>query len=174
MSENLPDQKKTDPQKIEGLLLLLGILLILQGLRYLANTEDALKPIIDATAWNSLTTPGALDYHPLWRVLLIYQLSLQILLGLASAGLGIMLFARYRLFPKLFLIFLGLQVVVALSLVIFAHILTPQTTDDSTRQFVQSVCVCALGTVYILRSDRVRLTFRAQKSDEELKGITVY
>ncbi len=174
MSEQLADQKTLDPRKIEGLLLLLGVLLFVQALRYLLNIETAIKPFTDTLTWNSLTSPSGDSYHPLWRFVLIYQLTLQIFFGLASGGLGIMLFQKHRLFPRLFLAFLAFQVLVALSLVIIAHSLTPQSTEDPFRQLVQTICTCTLGAVYILRSDRVKLTFYPQKSHEGLQGITIY
>jgi hypothetical protein len=174
MTDELPEPNKPTTPKIEGLLLVLTVLLVVHALQLLSNIQTALSPILDGKVWDALTTPGTNAYNPLWRYVLYYRVFVQFLLGLSSASVAILLLMKHRQFPKCFVVFLALQVFVAVCSLILSHIVTPQATDDQTKQLVQSVVVFALGGVYILESERVKLTFHPQSSNEKVESIIVY
>jgi hypothetical protein len=150
------------PLPIGGWLVLPVIGLFLSPLVIVAQVSKSLLSVYREPTWSLLTKPGSALYDPMWRPLLVFNLSGNVGLVAFDVVLLVMLFSRKRSFPSALIIML----LARLLFIIADHVLTLQipavAANESERfmkQVVQSVVICAIWVPYFLISKRVRRTF---------------
>lgn len=145
-----------------GWLILLGLALGLGLVRLLASLLEVL-PSYGASRWSELTVAGAAEYHALWAPLLLAEL-LFVLAALVFTTLALLLFFRRRSsFPAVMIVLAWGQAIwrlvdewaVGTLPLTEAHAAASVSYKDDFLMLAS----CAIWTIYLSRSLRVRNTF---------------
>lgn len=145
-----------------GWLTLLGLAVVLGLLRLLAVLFEVL-PSYGASRWNALTVAGSAEYHALWAPLLLAEL-LFVLAALVFTALALLLFFRKRSsFPAVMITLAWGQAIWRLvdEWAVAALPMSEAHAAASTgyKDDFMMLASCAIWTMYLSRSVRVRNTF---------------
>jgi ABC-type multidrug transport system permease subunit len=153
------------PRKVAGLggwLIFVGIGLVVRPLWILTNVAPSVVAVFTNGSWHELTTPGSPQFHPLWRVILLYELVGNLGIVLAGIWLLVLFVHRSPSFPKWFI---GLAVFVPLFILgdswlsIQIHPEEPFWDPPTILNFTRTTFSGLLWIPYMLLSKRVRATF---------------
>ncbi|WP_342564107.1 DUF2569 domain-containing protein [Paenibacillus sp. FSL R7-0345] len=150
------------PKGLGGWLALIQIGLYVTCIRTFILIYDFFINTRGSEGWYALTSPGSADYHTLWKPTLIFEVSANIILLLASVYLLTLLYNKRAVFPRwlIFYYIIGLL----LQVVIIALVASiPQSSELANGNLLQNIARglvnSLIWTTYILRSKRVRNTF---------------
>lgn len=153
-----------DGQKIGGWLILLAIGVVLTPFRIGIALVSIFKNVSAPGVWAAITTPGTEAYHPLWQPVIASEISINIILIIASIVLAVFFFMRKKFVPTFFIIYLIFNAVfVCLDFFIsdmIPAVQAQQANDTETiRTLIQSIVVCFIWVPYFIVSKRVKKTF---------------
>lgn len=143
--------------KIGGLLIVAAFALITTPLRIVA----LLSKSSSAETWHKLTSPDSELYHPWYRPLLIGEIVSNSIMLLFSIVLIVMLFQKYKYFPKLVITFLVLNITFGIANSSAIAIINDRV--DFNLLPIPSAIVSILWIIYFLTSERVKQTFKHEK-----------
>ena len=147
---------------IGGWLILPMLGLILTPIRIGYLLLVSFLPILTDGSWEILTTPGSHAYHELWGPVLIFEMAVNIIFGVTSIVLLILLFSKHHLFPKLIIGFYLLNIAfIATDNFIsgFIPAVAEQDDTESTTELIRSIITAAIWIPYFLKSERIKNTF---------------
>ena len=151
------------PKGLGGWLVLIQIGLYVTFIRSFILVYDFFTNTLGSEGWYALTSPASADYHASWKLVLIFEVSANIILLLASVYLLTLLYNKRAVFPRwlifYYIIGLLLQLVI---IVLVAGI--PQSSElaasgNLLSNIARGLVNGLIWTAYILRSKRVRNTF---------------
>ena len=163
--------ESTRLQGLGGWLVLVGIGIVVAPLinAYIVLTTFA--PIFAGGTWETLTTVGAENYHPMWAPLLIGEVVISTAFVFVYCYLAYLFFTRRKSFPLLFIytalasvIFIPLDAWVASFVLTDEPIFDPTTTMEFGRALVYAI----VWIPYMLTSKRVKATFISSPNDGTL------
>jgi hypothetical protein len=151
------------PRGIGGWLILPCIGLVAGAFTILASLAQ-LSTCFDATVWRALTTPGAPNYHALWRPTFLIELLGNTFLFALLTLAGMLLIRRRASFPRSMIALYAAQLVLvlvdsALCRQIPAVIAQTQQAD-AEKEVMRAIIAACVWIPYFLNSRRVRNTFR--------------
>ena len=149
-------------QGLGGWLIFVGIGLVVRPLWLLTNEAPALIGLLTHGVWQSRTTPGSPEYHPLWRYTLGLELGGNLGVLLVEVWLLALFFRRSPRFPVSFIaLALFLPAFILVDAWLYTRIVPEEPLwDPATIQNFSYTAVQALIWVpYMLLSKRVKATF---------------
>lgn len=93
--------KETKYSKIGGLLILVAIGLSISLLQNLGYFLGAIAPIIGSPEWERFTNPGSPEFHPQWKLVIIYDAVTATLIFLLNIFALVLFFRKKKSFPTL-------------------------------------------------------------------------
>lgn len=158
-----PGEFRSGPEGLGGWLILVAIGLIVTPIRIGFLLVQTYIPLFAEGHWAELTDSSSTVYHPLWGPLIVFEIVGNLAMMICAGIALVLFFRRSPLFPKLMIGFY-LAGLAFLLLDFFAGNLIPavaaQADPDAFRELSRSVIACAIWVPYMLRSRRVRNTFR--------------
>ena len=148
---------------ISGWLILVAIGIVLSPIRIAALLLPLYLDMLNNGSWETLTTPGTEAYSPFWAPILITEIALNIGLILLWVYIAIIFFSKKSTFPNIYigaLLFSFAFIVIdafAIQLVLPNE---PVFDPDTTKELTRTVIVAAIWIPYMLRSKRVKATFK--------------
>jgi len=144
---------------IGGWLILVAFGLIASLVRVGVNFVST-WPSYSVESWSDLTTRGSESYHFLWGPYLCWALLANIATLILLMLMLILFFQRRRIFPRVYIGYLGFAALVALIELIAAQSL-PDTDKNLTpvKDLVRVLITCSIWIPYMLVSRRVKFTF---------------
>ncbi len=150
---------------IRGWLILVAIGVIVTPIRLVATYLPVYVPLFTGDTWRALTTVGSEAYHPLWRPLLIGEITFNSALVAASVYLAYLFFSKHHLFPRFYI---GIVVVSLVFIPLDAWLLSfvlpnePVFDSGTAKEFAKTLFVGLIWVPYLLFSKRVKKTFVAR------------
>jgi hypothetical protein len=171
--ESTPETKtsltpqENQPQGIGGWLILPVIGLFITPVWVAITTINEIIPSLQPEVWDILTTPGTQLYHPLWAVMIIFELVGNSILFVGSLVLIVLLFGKKKIFPRLIIAFYILNLVVLgidyLAIVTFISDILPTEGEklglEAMKELAKAIIGAAIWIPYFLVSVRVKNTF---------------
>ena len=154
--------EKVESKKIGGWLILVGIGVALSPLVQLITTIGTFAPIFTEGVWESLTTVGSDQFHPMWRPLLIGEMVFNAVMLFATLYLAYLFFSKHYLFPRFYIgIVLSSLVFIVFDAWLVSRIFPsePMFDQQTTEQVVRSAGAAVIWVPYMLVSKRVKATF---------------
>ncbi len=151
--------------KYEGLggwLIVVGLGVILSPIRVAFDVINSYLPILTDGTWEKLTTEGSEFYNPDWEALLIFEMTANAIVFLASLYLIYLFFAKKIPFPKWFI---GILVFGFCFILFDAWIVQqmlpdqPMFDEDTRKELGRAIVVLVIWVPYLLVSKRVKATF---------------
>ena len=165
------------PQGLQGWIIIPLFGLSIYPIQASVSAFQAYLPFFQDGYWGVLTDPASESYHPLWGVLLISEIILNVGLILFSIYLLYLIFSKHRSFPKFFIIYMIANVVVVISTEYLASIMaiiTEQQKEDSIVKIIIAIIHAAIWIPYFLFSKRVKNTFiEPAPNDQSAQGSAV-
>jgi Protein of unknown function (DUF2569) len=93
--------KETKPPKIRGALILVAILLNFNLAQNLAYFFGSLAPIMRSSRWELFTNPNSPEFHPQWKLVLIFDAMTATLILFWNIVVLVFFFRKKRGFPRL-------------------------------------------------------------------------
>ena len=155
----------TPLDQIGGWLWLPALGLLLTPWRAWRGLSDTLH-LLDAPDWLGLVTPGAPGFHPLWAPVLLIETAGNLTLVAAALPLFVLMMKRRSNLPRLYVgWWAAIAVTIAVDALGFALIpsLQAQWQAETGVEWARAAAVGALWVTYMLRSSRVRRTFRQRR-----------
>jgi hypothetical protein len=87
--------------KIRGGLILVAFCLFISLIQNLGSFLGSIAPIIGSTIWERFTNPGSPEFHPQWKLALIYDAVTGTLTLLWTIAMLVFFFRKKRVFPVL-------------------------------------------------------------------------
>lgn len=147
---------------LKGWLVLVGIGLIIFPARLAQQSIPLFYNMFTDGSFEYLTTPGTESYHSLWKPLLLFEASYNALLFVGSLFLLYLFFAKHHYFPKGYVLFLFLPLLI-LPLDLWLASLIPMGDDAldpaSLKELARSVVAALIWIPYMFVSKRVKATF---------------
>ena len=107
-----------------------------------------------------LIDPDSPDRHPALAAMIIAESLLNLAMGVAAAGLLVLMFRRSRRFPPWAIAFLLGNIVVVIADSILAHSIAEVAAEaDGSKEIGRAAVFGILWSMYLLRSQRVHGTF---------------
>ena len=150
------------PKGIGGWLILPAIGLVASPVLILIAAVQDLLPAFEESAWEALTTPGSVDYHPANEAMLYFALVVGIGQIAFALVLNYLFWNKSRRVPKLFVLWLIVNVVVVAidTLWELQFLEVAERMDVSIYKNVgREIFHAAVWIPYFLVSKRVRNTF---------------
>lgn len=163
--ENKKPNTDVDQQALTGIggwLILVVIGLTFGLLRLIYAMVKEIMPVFEPDIWVQLTIEGGYLYHPLGKTLLYFELFGNLIFIVFSIALLITIFKKLKLFPKLIIIFLALNLVFLVADYFLADLLPINNSvadEESLKEIFRSIIASAIWIPYFLVSKRVKLTF---------------
>lgn len=151
-----------------GWLILVGIGVVIAPIRLLTSFIPVYSPIMKDGAWDALTSPGSLAYHPLWEPLLIAEITYNLAMVAASLYLIYLFFSKHYLFPRFFI---GIAIASLIFIPLDAWVVStifpsePMLDPDTAKGLARTVGVSLIWIPYMLVSERVKNTFVEKRSN---------
>lgn len=143
---------------IGGWLILVIIGLCLTFLSMTGTLFTAHIPIYTTDAWSQLTTPGMENYHPMWAIVLIYELCVNIIFMIAPIVALILMFNKSRLLPRFMIGYLiGNFILVVIDTVLASNL--PIEEANTYPEILRSFVAMGVWGSYFAVSKRVQATF---------------
>jgi len=162
------EEEKRGPEGLGGWLVLVAIGLVVTPIRIAILFLQLYVPLFADGIWGQITNPASPDYHPMWGPLIIFEMAGNLVLMCTAIVALTLFFRRSRHFPKLMIgFYLGGLLFVVLdhfSMQFIPH-LAAQSDPGDVQELVRSFVTCAIWIPYMLRSRRVRNTFRNDRND---------
>ncbi len=151
--------------KIGGWLILTAIALVVNPLLLLYQIIKTI-PTLSGETWAMLTTPGTTVYHPMWAPLTIFELLVNVAFLFFLIVLAVFFFQKRRVFPKLFIAFLLLDLAYLVidylagsAVVNSIPALAGQGTQGVGMTIIRNGIYSLIWIPYFLVSKRVKGTF---------------
>jgi hypothetical protein len=115
-----------------------------------------------ASTWLLLTTPGTQVYHPMWAFILIFEPLTSVYFLVAAILLLVLFFRTKRIFKRLMIAYLALNLVFALVDLLLGQsipAIAAQDTSSAWTGVLVGLASAAIWIPYLLRSQRVQATF---------------
>lgn len=126
---------------------------------------DNIPPLFNGT-WEILTTPGAPGYHPLWRVLILYELLMHLTLFAWSTFAAFLFFCKHKALPRVIIGFLAAKfILTVITCLIASQIptvreqLAGELGGQWTADLLKRAAACGIWIPYFRVSKRVQGTF---------------
>lgn len=152
-----------EPNGLGGWLILVQIGLYLTLIRATISVVQFFTTTSGSAVWDTLTSPDSVVYHPLWKPLLIFEVTMNSALVVAAAYLLVLLYNKKAAFPRwLIFYYLGNLLMLIAGVVLLANIpLSEELADSSSgwSDIARSLLTSLIWVTYVLRSERVRNTF---------------
>ena len=164
--EQASSDAKPEPEGLGGWLILVAIGLAATAVRITYFVLSTLLPIFTGDTWHDLTTSGTPAYHPLWGPLLVFEVCGNALVVALALTLLVLFFRKSPLFPTLAVVYLALNVVFVVGDYFMGGMIpavAASNDPDSMKEVVRSLVGAAIWIPYMLRSKRVKNTFRARQ-----------
>lgn len=119
-------------------------------------------PSISPDIWNTLTSKTSEVYHPLWGVVIIFELLFNVLLFVYCIYILVNLYRKKSIIPRLMIIFYSASLVVGIiDYLLLSRIPAASKLQDtnSLKDIYKSIIACAIWIPYFLKSERVKNTF---------------
>jgi len=122
ISLELPQEawKETKPPKIRGALILVAVLLIFNLAQNLAYFLGSMAPIIRSSRWELFTNPNSPEFHPQWKLVLIFDAMTATLILFWNIVTLVFFFRKKRVFPKL----IAVSIPIIFLLILAGHFLS--------------------------------------------------
>jgi len=91
--------KENKPPKIRGALILVAIGLFISLVQNLGYFLGSIAPIIGSPAWERFTNLGSPEFHPMWKLAIIYDAVTATLFLFWNIALLVFFFRKKRVFP---------------------------------------------------------------------------
>ncbi|WP_100658417.1 DUF2569 domain-containing protein [Alteromonas flava] len=168
----LPQQSaQNELYGIKGWLILVAIGVVVAPIRLALIYVPLYYGIFTDGTFTVLTSVDSEAYHPLWGPLLIGEALFNTAMFLASACLMVLMFMKHHWFPKLFIIITVTSVVFIpfdAWLASFVLVDEPIFDADTTKEFARSVIATVIWVPYMLKSERVKVTFAKRTAPQSL------
>ena len=147
---------------INGWLLLVGFGILASPIVIVYSIYPMYAEIFSTGTWDILTTPGTEAYNPLWGVVLLGEIAVNISMVLTWFYIAYLFFTKSQSFPKWYIGILVFTVFFILmdALAIKALIPEEPVFDKNTlKQLARSLVVALIWVSYMRVSKRVKATF---------------
>lgn len=151
-----------EPRGLGGWLIIPLIGLIIAPIRILLSLFQEYLPIFQNGSWDILIDPTSDYYHPLWGPLVVSEMVINIGFAIFCGYLIYLFFAKHRLFPKLYIIYLSTNLVFIISDTYLASLIpgvVDQRNSGIDRELIRTITTAAIWIPYFLTSKRVKNTF---------------
>lgn len=160
----LPPPAEALPQYtgLGGWLILVAIHQLVRPFVFIVTLVQLFPTLFNLETWVRFTQPGAANFHPYWKPLLLAEFFGNLVL-LAASGLLLLLFFRKRaVWPRCYAIFLF--VILAFSLIEFWFgqevPVASGMQPENIRDLIEVIVSVAIWVPYCFVSKRVKATFR--------------
>lgn len=116
-------------------------------------------PLFNNGTWDLITTPGNQLYHELWGPVLTFEMVGNLFFILFSLLLLVLLFRYSKMFPKLAITYLLLNLVFVATDQYLATLLPIPSSGETDSELIKSIAGAAIWVPYLLTSQRVKNTF---------------
>jgi transglutaminase-like putative cysteine protease len=160
----LPPPPGTLPemQGLGGWLILVGIHHVVRPFFLIAALIVLFPTVLNLDTWRAFTEPGAAQFHPYYKPMLLAELFFHVACLIFSGLLLLLFFRKRAVWPRCYAAFLLFIVVFSL-LDFFVVQSIPAAADgknESIRDLVQVISAAAIWVPYCFVSKRVKATFR--------------
>lgn len=148
--------------KIGGWLILLGIGIVTNPLRLIFTTYSMFSDIFLSDFWSSLSSTDSIYYHKLWKPVIFFELSINIVAIIFSLIILIFFFKKSKFFPKTWIIFACtyiLFLIIDLLLCRQIPFVVEQGMGDFYKPIIQNFVTFTIWGTYLIKSKRVKGTF---------------
>ena len=127
--------------------------------------QDFLPLVLEAQVWETLTSPGSPIYSSLWKPTLMMEVTVNIVFFVWTIYLLVLFFRRSAHFPKLYVIFLAVNLLfLVIDDVLLFQIrrqlpILTETVGEQKFSSLSAVLPTVIWIPYILNSKRVKQTF---------------
>ncbi|MDX9892937.1 MAG: DUF2569 family protein [Patescibacteria group bacterium] len=153
-------------QGLGGWLILVGLGLISAPLMIgWALYQDFLPLVLESQVWQTLTSPGSLIYSSLWKPTLMMEVTVNIIFFVWTIYLLVLFFRKSAHFPKLYIIFLAVNLLfLMIDDILLFQIrrqlpILGQTVGEQKFSSLSAVLPTVIWIPYMLNSKRVKQTF---------------
>lgn len=154
-------RENTELKGLGGWLILVGIGLILSVVIIPVGLYPLFE-ILDPELWSSLAEFQPETFNPTMRLVVYAELLANALLFMACLYLIFLFFKKHYLFPRCFI---AIQVTVVVMILVDSYVISlfnpdmPALDLDTLKSFSRSSIMAAIWISYMLKSERVKLTF---------------
>lgn len=150
------------PKGLGGWLVLVQIGLYLTLISTVLTIFQFFTSTLGSETWDTLTTPGRVDYHTLWKPTLLFEVIANVVIVLLVAYLLTLLYNKKSVFPHwLIFFYLGNLLVLIVDAVLLSNIPSSDewVSGNRVQDIARNLLTCLIWITYVLRSKRVRNTF---------------
>ncbi|GBF50846.1 hypothetical protein LPTSP4_23730 [Leptospira ryugenii] len=158
---------------IGGFLILVGLGLVFFPFRQGLEIIPTYYKLITDGSFTYLTTPGTEAYNELWLPLFLFEMGYNALMILVSFGLIYLFFKKHYLFPKSYIAFALVPIVlIPLDAYMVTLVAKNETTFsvETNIELIRSIITAAIWVPYMIFSKRVKATFVEGKDDSPSLG----
>jgi Protein of unknown function (DUF2569) len=165
ISLELPQEawKETKPPKIRGALILVAVLLIFNLAQNLAYFLGSMAPIMRSSRWELFTNPNSPEFHPQWKLALIFDAMTATLILFWNIVTLVFFFRKKTVFPKL----IAVSIPIIFLLILAGHFLSgliPAVAESAGYAKEETALIVRfiglhIWVPYFLLSKRVEKTF---------------
>ncbi|MEE4244849.1 MAG: DUF2569 domain-containing protein [Kangiellaceae bacterium] len=169
-------ESETSLKGLGGWLILVGIGLLISPIRLGSSYIPMYYELFTDGTFDVLTDPMSDVFHPFWAPLLISEAVFNTLLVLASVYLIFLFFRKSYLFPKVYIALIVTSLVfIPLDAWLGSFVLPDEPIFDQEiiTELSRVLLSAAIWIPYMLRSERVKLTFVEGKSVDNSDGEIV-
>ena len=165
-------ENHTEPQKLGGWLILVGIGVVLSAIQLFISTLATYFPIFADGIWAAVTTQSSEFYHPLWGPVLLGEILFNFGKVAVLLYMIYLFFSRDYLFPKFYI---GVMVVTLIFIPFDAWLVKiilpnePMFDPDTSLAFFTTLISSFIWIPYLLFSKRATGTFVKGKPESEIQ-----
>jgi len=156
-------EDKKEQKEIGGWLILILIGLIINPIRLLIKVFVELIPIKGSEAWTLFGDKSSSDYQNLFRETVNFEIIANSIFIIFALILLILFLRKQRLFPKLFVIYLALNLIFVIAdlvlIIDMPLIATGEVQESLASRLFGAILMCAIWIPVILVSKRSKETF---------------